>query len=539
MTRSRLRAALGREEGAGLVLVILVILALAVMTTAALGAAQVTQRQSRNDQDDQAALAAAEAGIEDYLYRLGRDDGYWRFRTDGSAPTDPNNPAMGTFSGADPEAGWARVPGSANESRFHYDPVGATVGQDGSITLQSTGRVRGQTRTLEVVIRKRTVLEYLYFTNYETLDPSAYPPAARTWANDNCRMHRYPPVNRPPGCVEIQFITGDVIRGKFHTNDSFLVSGSPTWQREATTSWQDPNGRFYVPNGPASPSFPPGSPAYDDAILMPGFNTEIRVEADPVQGGEGCLYTGPTEIRLLPSGRMNVRSPYTVQSETNANCIGPNPNAVSDVPIPANGVVYVQAADPSRCDVTVPPGRPEGNPLGYPVSGDATSYGCTAGDVFLEGTYQGQLTIAAENNIVVVDDVRAADLTGTDLLGLVANNFVEVYHPVRADGTDVRPVTGGPNDDRTIEAAILSLQHSFRVQNHCAGARLGTLHVTGSIAQQFRGPVGCTDGFGARHGYLKNYVYDDRLAYLSPPHFIDPVEAPWILQSYAEVRSRY
>jgi len=28
-------------------------------------------------------------------------------------------------------------------------------------------------------------------------------------------------------------------------------------------------------------------------------------------------------------------------------------------------------------------------------------------------------------------------------------------------------------------------------------------------------------------GYAKNYVYDQRLKYLSPPKFIDPVAAAW------------
>lgn len=540
------------EEGVGLVLVILIILALSVMTTAALGAAQVTQRQSRNDQDAQAALAAAEAGVDDYLYRLGRDDTYWRYRTDaGAAGRDPNNPAMGEFSPADRDAGWARLAGSESEAGYHYDPVGTTVGQDGSIVLQSTGWVRDQTRTLEVTIRKRSVLEYLYFTRYETLDPNAYPDdASRNWANANCRRYRYPPDTRPAGCVEIQFITGDVIQGKFHTNDSFLVSGSPTWQRQATSSWRDPAGRHWVPNGAAHPSFPPGSPTYADPIELPQFNTQIKVEADRLQGGQGCLYTGPTEITLNDDGSMTVVSPYTDPSTVNAGClVGANPPGADPppqhrVPLPRNGVVYVQSAPADRCDVPVPAGRPEGNRLGYPVADDSTAYNCTAGDVFLSGTYRGQLTIAADNNIVIVDDVQARDRTGTDLLGLVANNYVEVYHPVRCTNprcttaVNVIPTSGGRADDVTIDAAILSMQHSFRVQNHALGAQQGLLHIYGSIAQYFRGPVGAS-GAGGRHGYTKDYVYDDRLTYLSPPHFIDPVEAPWVVQSYAEVRSRY
>jgi hypothetical protein len=75
----------------------------------------------------------------------------------------------------------------------------------------------------------------------------------------------------------------------------------------------------------------------------------------------------------------------------------------------------------------------------------------------------------------------------------------------------------------TIEAAILALAHSFVVDNFRCGARLGTLNVTGAIAQRFRGAVATTGGTG----YTKNYVYDDRLKYRSPPYFLDPVQAAW------------
>jgi hypothetical protein len=56
---------------------------------------------------------------------------------------------------------------------------------------------------------------------------------------------------------------------------------------------------------------------------------------------------------------------------------------------------------------------------------------------------------------------------------------------------------------------------------------MGTLSVFGSIAQKARGGVGQTSGGSAIHGYVKNYVYDDRLRYEEPPHFLDPVLAAW------------
>ena len=74
---------------------------------------------------------------------------------------------------------------------------------------------------------------------------------------------------------------------------------------------------------------------------------------------------------------------------------------------------------------------------------------------------------------------------------------------------------------------MLAIQHSFIVDHYDCGSALGTLTVNGAIGQKFRGAVGT---FGGGTGYLKNYNYDDRLRYVSPPHFLDPVESAWHVQ---------
>jgi len=66
------------------------------------------------------------------------------------------------------------------------------------------------------------------------------------------------------------------------------------------------------------------------------------------------------------------------------------------------------------------------------------------------------------------------------------------------------------------------------VDNYPCGNPLGNLTVTGAIAQKFRGPVGTFNSSKVRnHGYAKQYEYDDRLRYRSPPYFLDPVVAAW------------
>jgi hypothetical protein len=87
--------------------------------------------------------------------------------------------------------------------------------------------------------------------------------------------------------------------------------------------------------------------------------------------------------------------------------------------------------------------------------------------------------------------------------------------------------------DREIDAAILTLQHSFMVDGYYCGDPLGTLTVNGVIAQKFRGPVG-RGGNSPTNGYVKNYVYDPRLQFRAPPHFLDPVESAWRVWRYTE-----
>ena len=82
-----------------------------------------------------------------------------------------------------------------------------------------------------------------------------------------------------------------------------------------------------------------------------------------------------------------------------------------------------------------------------------------------------------------------------------------------------------------IEAAILSLAHSFTVDNWWCGAHARHAHVIGAIAQKFRGTVG--QGGGST-GYIKDYQYDERLRFRSPPHFLDPVQAAWRILTYVE-----
>jgi hypothetical protein len=115
----------------------------------------------------------------------------------------------------------------------------------------------------------------------------------------------------------------------------------------------------------------------------------------------------------------------------------------------------------------------------------------------------------------------------------VAQTFIRIYHPVSGCSNAASGPFGAAPGSLTIDAAILSLDHSFIVDNYGCGSPLGTLTVNGAIAQRFRGPVG-TGGSSIATGYVKNYNYDDRFKVANPPYFLDPVQSSWRTVRYTE-----
>jgi hypothetical protein len=514
------------EDGVAMVTVMMIVLVLTLLMVATVNYAVQGEPPSRRDQDWNAALAAAQAGVDDYLYRLQQDDNYYLF-----SASNPPTPANQAFTG------WQTIPGPANQGQFHYGVDLAQYGSQGVVQLTSTGRVRGVQRTIRASFRRRNFLDYLYLTDYEVLDPqSGYysDPATATTA---CSMYWWQ--GRPTSpCRRISFVTGDTINGPMHTNDTISVDGSPRFNGRATTGYTGnmscpPSGtytyRWYGLSGCGdTPQFQSGDPEAVPLLTLPTSNTAIKAQTDRAAGRTGCLYNGPTRIVLNAAGTMTVTSPFTT-SATYATCVG------SNRPLPTNGVIYVQnvpASQTATCTGSQ-------NRLGYPVSADVTPYQCRVGDVFLSGTLRGRLTIAAENNIVIVSNTTYANsgAGSSDLLGLVANQFVQVYHPVNSAGQNVsdnrNPTSTFQNPQ--IHAAILALGHSFIVQNYDEGATLGTLTVNGGIAQKWRGPVGTSGGSGT--GYLKNYGYDSRLQYASPPHAATLSSAAFRVNQWAEIQN--
>ncbi len=195
------------------------------------------------------------------------------------------------------------------------------------------------------------------------------------------------------------------------------------------------------------------------------------------------------------------------------------------------------------------------------------------GDAFVSGSLSGQLTIGTANNVIITGNITYADCASTwtlgqsgssapsqglcpysvggtnDVLGLIANNYVEINRPEIAATTQggntptIEPSCGGtpaatcnPSNGTsgvTIDAALLALTQSFVVNNYNDGGAEGPLYVYGSIQQFARGPIGTFSGNNISSGYLKHYTWNPLLDFVAPPSYLVPSTPSWVLQSVA------
>ena len=540
MQLTRIRKRLAGEDGVTMIAVIAAISLVTLLVGAAVAATNGDIHQVRRDLSSKQAYAAAQAGIADYVFHLNNDVGYWTRCTGLPTPNAVNQQDANPLK-------TRPVPGATDGSRYAIEllpatgttcltsnPVGTMLEPSGpnigTFRIRSTGisptdATHDTRASIVATFKQATFLDYVYFTQLETSDPVTYgfpnPSAALTGAYSQCTKFRrdgrenatIPGTNPPQSCDQIVFVSRDTINGPVHTNDDLLICGTPTFGRNSTDITEvsaPPRGWNGSSNCSGNtPTFRGPFVTNAPVLTPPPTNFSLSSIAGP-----NYTYTGQTQITLSGSD-MQI-------------------NGGPPVPIPADGVVYVKNGS---CTSSYSPFTAT-----YPASS-----GCGNAIVHSTSDYTGQLTIAAENDIIIDGDLKRASGSG-GLLGLLANNFVRVKHPICAsndlgcsNGTTTAETAkgqcnGGVNGtgsltNPTIDAAILAIAHSFIVDHYdCGGNSLGTLTLHGAISQKFRGAVGTTSNNNVANGYAKSYNYDDRLRYQEPPSFFDPVQSAWHVQ---------
>jgi hypothetical protein len=583
------------ERGFTMVTVVITMLAVMLLSVAALAAAQNDLPAGKHDIDRKIAYAAAEAGVQNYLYHLVDDPTYWSKCTTVAAPV--NNPWDGTSTRK-----WAAVPGSQARYTVELLPANGAAAcltsspeatmidaTAGTFRIRVTGQalnadgVSGVKRTIVVNLRRQSLLDSVYFTDKEVLDPSLYAiytggsatdrlTGAATqdvtqWAPTACnRYHgndatignRAGQVFSGTGgasntglrdnsnwyafslnCLDIQFATGDVIKGPLHTNDEILCqNGSP-----ATKFGRLPSERIEVASAGQTSAAPAGFRGCSSPYVNFGTSTS-KADAGTWKGkadGVGKLDLPPSNLALKTDTAAAYRfvgKTTVTMSNASMTITGTREDGTqltnSSQALPAEGVLYVANSTSVAC------------PAYNPIATAAATGGC--GNLEIEGTYSVNVTFTAENDIIIKGNTTR--VAGSEaLLGLISTGFTRVHHPITGldfdaetnynystGQTEVTGISSSCSNSSSptgvqIDASILTLTHSFIVDNYYCGGSLGTLTVNGAIIQAYRGAVGVSGGKG--YG-TKNYTYDARLKYRSPPKFLDPVLAAWRTQTVNE-----
>lgn len=593
---ARLRRTASGDGGVVLVAVLLTAFVLSLLGAALLAYTTQQMPQTKEHQDRQAALAAAEAGIEDFLWRINGDPEYFSVHTDENGFDDPANPSWQS---------WVPVPGAQDDTaQYRIDSVTDAVLDRGVITLQATGRVGSSERTVRVELSRRMFTDYAYLSDLEVNDPrnvakypKTYVSGGETLADVEARCGVYAwkgrsngaPSTKDDPCATIAWTAGDITEGKVHSNDLLEIQKTPIFNDHVESGCSPPgcgtvSGGLFMnykqKSTGATFKYPDDGNGFGviaaGVVAFPKSNRALRRQAE--SPNEGCLFTGPTRI-VLKGTYAQVWSRNS--RETNGPSCGGDYTTKTDhyfeVPMTEKGlVIYVQdvpsdPTDPNYTDSVdlysvapfIPGAKPARSPATYRPSPSSTTtkevpdgfplpedknytglavpvYGPGQGDVLVEGTLDGRLTVGAEDDIIITDHILRKDAEG-DLVGLVANNFLWNYHPVNAtsgsgSGGEKYEMCGGDcMEDVRIEASIMSVNHAYGTMFPGVGNSQGTISTYGSLVQKWRNNVGGgTFGQDSHTGYAKKYAYDPQLRYTQPPHFLQPESLVWGVSRWAE-----
>jgi Tfp pilus assembly protein PilX len=480
------------EEGFIMIVVLGVLVVAGLLAVAAFTAANSDINLSHRDATEKQAYYAALAGVQEYEYQMQANPDYWETckTPSGEVPQEANEhyEVKLLVASTSPE-------GTCSTSKPFETMIESKGAAVNTFRIESTGSAGKNKRSLVATFQVTGFLNYVYYTNYETEDPGLYS------TSSGCSKKKYS--ERPGNCVSIRFTSGDAVNGPMHTNDAADVCGAATFGRKGHNPPDvvEMNGGTYNEGGcSGTPTYNTSSGTFSTKgaeLLPPTSDTTLGAYVEKEDE-----FSGVTHIVMNGAAKT-----LTVTNSA---------KEVKTIPWPKNGLVYVHSGS-GACSYNYEPKNSDNS--------EEETKETNCGNVYVSGTYSESLTIGAEDDLIINGSITPTSVktmgeapSGTVALGLIANNYVRMYHPV----------SGGNNATGTlynpwVYAAILSTNHSFVVDNFAEGEELGNLNVYGAIAQDYRGIVGTTAGTG----YIKNYNYDERLAVDEPPYFLSPLNAGW------------
>lgn len=334
------------------------------------------------------------------------------------------------------------------------------------VLIISKAEYEGFNAEIEVLLQRDSFSKFSYFTDAETLP---YP-------NDD---------------IEIYFYDDDVLTGPIHSNGTFRIAGSPTF-----------NGDVSSPNEWVGQS---GDEDSDDP--------------DERHGDETPIFNGNTNFNMATTRDLPDDTQINaLEASANIGGLTFDDDIELEFFVDGSGEPYLKASEAyyyscgwygtSTCKGTTD--------TNYPLS---TSNGIISveGKAKVKGEVKGKYTVHARDEVEITGDIyyntdplADPDTPSSDLLGLVSEGNVIVDENAHKDNG---------SSDLTIQASIMALDNTFTVENYSSGSSRGSLNIYGGVIQRNRGPVGTFTSSGIASGYSKNYAYDERLKETIPPAF--------------------
>lgn len=302
----------------------------------------------------------------------------------------------------------------------------------------------------------------------------------------------------------IWWTSNDIVWGPFHTQDWMQVQGHPRFYGRATTK----KGMKYHTSEDA-----------DKPIFLGGYNKDVdlKLPDDKVKDLEAIADAGG--FKFTPTSTTETYWDYWTHKWKTKTV------TKDDFYIEFKGDSITYKVESNGAPTTV---------LAVDFAPNGIIYAKDA-NLHISGVVKGQYTVVAygpsddlgrvyiENDIVYsdhpyvdppypADELPDPNLDCNDVLGIVARNEILIAN------------NAANNDDITIHASIYSEKEGFGAENHEGRPKSGTINLIGGIIQKKRQAVGTfyVDWQGVtviNHGFNKNYMYDSRLMFLTPPEF--------------------
>ncbi|MBI2266583.1 MAG: DUF4900 domain-containing protein [Armatimonadetes bacterium] len=301
------------------------------------------------------------------------------------------------------------------------------------------------------------------------------------------------------GMSVIWFTDRDQITGNAHTNGYFSMYKTPQFSEKVTSAQE--TDAYYRPDK----TYIQGGYTYTDpAKFYHYYNNYTQDRPIALGGSSSFSFAGGQPVIPLPTDTSTIQAKADVQYSGNTTIL------FHVNPLTGKGQMDVtNGGTTTTVDVPDPP-------QGYTIH--------VNGILNVSGELKGRVTIGSTGNMNITDNLIYND-DNRDVLGLVSNTNVII---------DTDPYTA---EDMYVDAAIMALNTSFKVNNYSIGVPRGTLHVFGGIIQNNRGPVGTFNGGTGQMvtGYAKDYQYDQKLLNMPPVNF--PTTGTSVIKAWQDATS--